>query len=178
MTYKQTTIDDFLLPSKQDNLKRARKTSKRLVKNTMDTTSHNVLEFLKRTALTKSNRVSGQDIAERFGFDNTAMVRQNIKKIRNAPDNDVIIASDSKGYWIPTQEEADEGVALMIAKTLSQVETVINMYPRSAEMIHTLAGWVYKKKDKAVQGQTSIQFNGWENGIMNKYADKYLTEGK
>ena len=84
----------------------------------MDTTSHNVLEFLKRTALTKRNRVSGQDIAERFGFDNTAMVRQNIKKIRNAPDNDVIIASDSKGYWIPTQEEADEGDTPMIAKNL------------------------------------------------------------
>ena len=68
MTYKQTTIDDFLLPSKQDNLKRAKRISKRLVKNTMDTTSHNVLEFLKRTALTKRNRVSGQDIAERFGL--------------------------------------------------------------------------------------------------------------
>ena len=178
MTYKQTTIDDFLSPSKQDNVKRAKRTSKRLVKNTLDSTDHHVLDFLKRTALTKNNRVSGQEIADRFGFDNTAIVRQHIKKIRNSPQNDVIIASDNKGYWIPTQDEVDEGVALMIGKTLSQVETVINMYPRSAEMIHTLAGWVYKKKDKAVQGQTSIQFNGWQNGIMNKYAEKYLTEGK
>lgn len=176
MTYKQTTIDDFLLPSRQDNLKRARKTSKRLVKNTMDTTSHNVLDFLKRTALTKSNRVSGQDIAERFGFDNTAQVRQNIKKIRNAPDNAVIIASDSKGYWIPTEDEYIQGVQLMLNKTLSQVETIVNMYPRSEKIIQAVAHLVWKSVDKAAQGQVQIDFNGWEEETINHFAEKYMNQ--
>jgi biotin operon repressor len=167
----QITIDDILAETSHTQSR-----SKRLVKNTMETTTHEVLNFLKKNALTKDNRISGQKIADYFGFDNTATVRKHIRAIRNAPENDLIVASDSQGYWLPSEEEERQGIELMLYKTLSQIETIINMYPRSAMMIHTLAGWAYKKKDKAVQNQTSMKFNGWENGIMNKFADKYITK--
>jgi len=175
MTYKQTTIDDFLSPSKQDNIKRAKRVSKRLVDNNgLTTEDYNVLNFLKRVALGKKNIQSGTDIMERFGFDNTAQVRTIIKTLRTNKSVDVKIASDSKGYWIPTQDEYIQGVQLMLNKTLSQVETIVNMYPRSEKIIQAVAHLVWKSVDKAAQGQVQIDFNGWEEETINHFAEKYI----
>lgn len=168
-TFHQTSIYDFV---KETNSKQPR--SKRLVDNQGLTTEHyNVLNFLKRVALGSKNKVSGQDIAERFGFDNTAKVRTIIKTLRTNKSVDVKIASDSKGYWIPTEDEYIQGVQLMLSKTLSQVETIVNMYPRSEKIIQAVAHVVWKGVDKAPQGQTQIQFNGWEEETINHFAEKY-----
>ena len=177
MTYKQTTIDDFLSPSKQDNIKRAKRVSKRLVDNNgLTTEDYNVLNFLKRVALGKKNIQSGTDIMERFGFDNTAQVRTIIKTLRTNKTVDVKIASSPKGYYIPTEEEYIDGIKLMLDKTLSQVETVVNMYPRAEKIIQAVAHVIYKSVDKAPQGQMQIQFNGWENETINHFAEKYMNQ--
>ena len=170
-TFHQTSIYDFV---KDTNSKRTPR-SKRLVDNQGLTTDHyNVLNFLKRVALGKANKVSGRDIADRYGFDDTAKVRTIIKKLRIHKSVDVKIASDSKGYWIPTEDEYIQGVQLMLNKTLSQVETIVNMYPRSEKIIQAVAHLVWKSVNKAAQGQVQIDFNGWEEETINHFAEKYM----
>lgn len=173
MTYHQTSIYDFVRDVNNKTLKNGKR-SRRLVDDDGLTTDHyNVLNFLKRVALGKPNTQSGRDIMNRFGYDSTAQVRTIIKTLRTNKSVDVKIASDSKGYWIPTEDEYIQGVQLMLSKTLSQVETIVNMYPRSEKIIQAVAHVVWKGVDKAPQGQTQIQFNGWEEETINHFAEKY-----
>ena len=178
MTFTQYSIYDFVKEVSKQTTKNGKARSKRLVDDKgLTTQDYNVLNFLKRVALGKENKVSGRDIADRYGFDDTAKVRTIIKKLRIHKSVDVKIASDSKGYWIPTEDEYIQGVQLMLNKTLSQVETIVNMYPRSEKIIQAVAHVIYKGVDKAPQGQMQIQFNGWEEETINHFAEKYMEEG-
>lgn len=151
------------------------KESKRLVDNSnLNSNDYYVLEYLKQNGLGKKNKVSGSELQKMFGYDSTVKVRNHIKKLRNDPTVDVIIGSDNGGYYIPTQDEYFESVALMLNKTLSQVETIVKMYPRSAKMVHIVASSTYKKVDKAPLRQTQIKFNGWERDFIKRFADDYL----
>lgn len=150
--------------------------SKRLVKTDLKTQDYVILNYLKKYALGTKNKVSGRHLADVFGFENTAKIRQHIKRLRIDPTVDVIIGSDSGGYYIPTQEEYIGSVQLMLGKTLSQIATIVNMYPRAEKIIQAVAGYHFKRLDKAVEGQTQIQFNGWEREYIKRYADGYLEE--
>ena len=175
MTITQYSIYDFVKEVKNTTTKNGKARSKRLLDDKgLTTQDYNVLNFLKRVALGKRNIQSGTDIMERFGFDNTAQVRAIIKTLRTNKTVDVKIASSPKGYYIPTEDEYIEGVQLMLDKTLSQVETIVNMYPRAEKIIQAVAHVIYKGVDKAPQGQTQIQFNGWENETINHFAEKYM----
>lgn len=179
MTITQYSIYDFVKEVKNTATKNGKARSKRLVDDKgLTTQDYNVLNFLKRVALGKRNIQSGTDIMERFGFDNTAQVRAIIKTLRTNKTVDVKIASSPKGYYIPTEDEYIEGVQLMLDKTLSQVETIVNMYPRAEKIIQAVAHVIYKSVDKAPQGQTQIQFNGWENETINHFAEKYMNLNK
>lgn len=167
-TIKQTSIFDWL-----DNQP---KQSKRLVKSDLHTVDYKILDYLKQNALGAKNKVSGQHLAIRFGFDSTAKVRQHIKRLRVDPSIHLLIGSNNSGYWIPTEDEMLDAIKYKLNKAISEVETVINMYPRSAKIIQAVSGYVYKKVDKAPQGQLQIPFNGWEREFVNHYANKYLDE--
>jgi hypothetical protein len=170
----QMSIYDFVKEVKNKKLKSGKR-SRRLVDDKgLTTDDYNVLGYLKRVALGSKNKVSGRDIAKRFGFDNTAQVRRIIKTLRTNESVHVKIGSDPKGYWIPTQQEYIESVQLMLNKTLSQIETTVNMYPRAEKIIQAVAGAVYKGIDKAAQGQVQIDFNGWEEETINHFAEKYI----
>lgn len=170
MTIKQTTIYDWLEKQPKD--------SKRLVKNDLKTIDHEILNYLKKYALGLKNKVSGQLLATIFNFDSTNKVRYHIKRLRVDPTVSIIIGSDSKGYWIPTEDEYLQAIQFKLNKAISEVETIVNMYPRSAKIIQAVSGYVYKQVDKSVQGQEQIQFNGWENDFINKFADKYMGDKK
>lgn len=167
---KQTSIFDFL--DKQP------KTSKRLVKTDLQSTGYQILDYLKTNALGCKNKVSGQHLALKFGLETTAMVRYHIKRIRVDPSIHLIIGSDNRGYWIPTEDEYLQAIQYKLNKAISEVETIVNMYPRAAKIIQAVSGYVYNKVDKSVQGQTQIPFNGWEREIINHYADKYVYADK
>ena len=177
MTFTQYSIYDFVKEVSKQTTKNGKARSKRLVDDKgLTTQDYNVLNFLKRVALGKKNIQSGTDIMERFGFDNTAQVRTIIKTLRTNKTVDVKIASSPKGYWIPTEDEYIQGVQLMLNKTLSQVETIVNMYPRSEKIIQAVAHLVWKSVDKAAQGQVQIDFNGWEEETINHFAEKYMNQ--
>src|SRR5690554_300189 len=112
----QTTIYDFFneLP----------KGSKRLVKTDLTTTDRQIIEFLKKNALGEENLITGQDIVNRLCLNNTAQLRKHIKRIRTDFANDIIIGSNSKGYFIPTQSEHNDAIKLMVGRVLSEIETL------------------------------------------------------
>ena len=165
---KQTSIFDWLGSQPPE--------SKRLVKSDLHSIDYMVLDYLKNNALGSNNKVTGDKLASVFGYDNTAKIRGHIKRIRVDTSVDVIIGSDNGGYWIPTEEEMLDAVMYKLNKAISEVETVIHMYPRAAKMIQAVCGYVHKKVDKTPQGQMQIQFNGWEREFINRFADKYLIE--
>lgn len=170
MGLRQTSIYDFL-DSQPKN-------SKRLVKTDLHTLDYQILAYLKKHALGFKNKVSGQRLAVAFGFDSTAKVRNHIKRIRVDPSIHIIIGSDNRGYWIPTEDEYLQAIKFKLNKAISEVETIVNMYPRAAKIIQAVSGYVYKKVDKSVQGQMQIKFNGWEQDMINHYAEKYMKESE
>lgn len=145
----------------------------RLAKNDLKSIEHRVLRFLKTSALGKKNAVSGKELMHLFDLNSTAEVRKIIKSIRTSDLSNTIVASSSKGYYIPYKDEYIEGVSLMLNRTLSMVETMIALMPASAEILHKAIGHHYKTTEKAVEGQTQMQFKGWEREVINKYAEKY-----
>lgn len=150
--------------------------SKRLVKSDLNNLQWTILDYLKHNALGVKNAVSGGKLAFEFGLSNTAEVRKVIKALRTSPQVQVVIGSNSRGYYIPFEDEFIESITLTLNKALSMVETVINLFPASAEIIHKAVGYHYSKRDKASNNQMQIQFNGWERELINRYAEKYRGE--
>lgn len=147
--------------------------SKRLVKKDLNNLQWSILNYLKEYALGEKNAVSGKYLAYYFGMRNTAEVRKVIKHLRTSPEVSVIIGSNNKGYYIPFEDEYIKSISLTLNKALSMVETAINLFPASAEIIHKAVGYHYKKTDKGSHNQRQIQFNGWEEELINRYAEKY-----
>lgn len=148
--------------------------SKRLVKNELRPIDWEVLKYLKKWGLGKRQAIKGQKLADLFSNHySTQEIRAIIKRLRTSPQVDVIIGSCSKGYYIPFTVEHEEAVALMLSKTLSQVETVVNMYPQGANVIYKVLNEITKSVSKVFDGQTQMQFNGWENDIIKLYAERY-----
>lgn len=147
--------------------------SKRLVKKDLTSLQWSLLEYLKKYALGEKNAVSGKILAYQFDLRNTAEIRKIIKALRTSTEVNVIIGSNNKGYYIPFKDEYIDSISLMLNKTLSMVETAINLFPASADIMHKAVGFHYKKRDKGVHNQIQIQFNGWEREVINRYAEKY-----
>ena len=150
--------------------------SKRLVKSDLTSLQWRLLDYLKKYALGEKNAVKGRELAYQFGLRNTAEVRTIIKKLRTSPQVQVIIGSNNRGYYIPYKDEYINSISLMLNKTLSMVETAINLFPASAEIIHKAVGYHYKKRDKGVHNQEQIRFNEWERELINRYAEKYVED--
>ncbi len=150
--------------------------SKRLVKNDLNNLQWLILDYLKHNALGVKNAVSGKKIAFEFGLSNTAEVRKVIKALRTSPQVQVVIGSNNRGYYIPFEDEFIDSISLTLNKTLSMIETTINLFPASAEILHKAVGYHYKKRDRANHGQRQIRFNGWEQELINRYAEKYRGE--
>lgn len=157
-------------------LERQPKDSKRLVKNNLNTLDYQVLNYLKRKALGSQNKITGNELMLVFDLNNTSQVRKIINKLRNDPTIHVKIGSDSKGYYIPTKEEELRSIKYKMNRTIGEIETMLNMYPPAAEMLHRVIGFINKSTDKSTQGQMQIRFNDWENETINHYADKYLID--
>lgn len=161
-----------------DIMEKEQEQAKRLVKNDLGSLSYNVLKYLKENALGKKNQISGKELAKVFNFDNTSQVRYHINKIRNSKNVTVKIGSDLNGYYIPTTFEYLESVKFVIEKTLSMIETSINLMPEIKDTLHLAVGHFYKKADKAVEGQAQIQFTGYERDFIRRFAERYEEDFK
>lgn len=131
-----------------------------------------ILDYLKENALGQENAKHGHIIADEFGLTNTYDVRKHIKALRNDPENDIIIGSTTKGYFIPREEEYQKAIQLMLSKTLSQIRTTINIYPRAAKIVHAVAGHSLKRAKTEVQGQLEMDFEEWELKVIKRFAEE------
>lgn len=161
-----------------DIMEKEQEQAKRLVKNDLGSLSYNILKYLKNNALGKKNQVSGKELVRVFNLNDTSQVRYHINKIRNSKNVTAKIGSDLNGYYIPTTFEYLESVKFIIEKTLSMIETSINLIPGIEEVFHIAVGYFYKKADKAVEGQAQIQFTGYERDFIRRFAERYEEDFK
>lgn len=161
-----------------DWLEQQDKESKRLVKSDLKTLDYNILNYLKKHALGSNNKVTGRELMVRFGLNDTSQVRKAINSLRNDPSNHIMIGSDSGGYYIPTKDEEEQAIRYKLSRTIGEIETMLNLYPRAAGILHRVIGYIDKGTDKVAQGQYQMQFNGWEQETINHYADKYMKENE
>ena len=144
----------------------------KIVKNEMTTLDHKILKFLKEFALGKDNQKSGDFIKHMFVLRNKTQLRNCIKRIRM--NQDVLIGSTKKGYWVALENEKEQAVKMMFEKAKSEIETLSHIAPEKLAELHSWIGSLNKKVDKAPQGQFKVLFNGWERPTVNRYGNKYL----
>lgn len=131
-----------------------------------------ILEYLLEEANGSENAKSGQEICEVFGLKNTYVLRKHVKDLRNDPEQHFIIGSSPKGYYIPKENEHQKAIQLMLSKTLSQIKTTINIYPRAAGIIHAVAGKSLREAKREADGQLGFDFEEWELKVVKKYAEE------
>lgn len=148
-------------------------TSKRLVKNKLNTIQWRILNHMKVYAVGEENALSGKTFAERFDITPT-LFRYHISRIRKYQEI-IIGSSKNKGYYIPLEEEKTQALRYAENKTLSELETRVRQNPTFALKAFKTLNDTLKTTDKALQGQIVMQFNGWEKDI-NYFGDKYLEE--
>ena len=144
----------------------------KIVENKMTTLDHKILKFLKEFALGEDNIKGGDFIKHMFVLRNKTQLRNSIKRIRM--NQDILIGSNKRGYWVVLEHEKEKGVRMMFNKIKSEIETLSHIAPEKLDDLHSYIGSLNKTVDKAPQGQYKVQFNGWERPTVNRYGNKYL----
>ena len=148
----------------------------KLVKNRMTTRQHEILNFLKNFCLGKKNAIRMKELAVMFDVSDRE-IREEIKEIRKLKPSHLIIASSSKGYYIPFEEEVSEANKMLLNRWLGATETLLANDGRLIKLLFWKLDQMKDELDTPLQSQTVMQFNGWEKDI-NYYADKYFKNEK
>lgn len=151
-------------------------TSKRLVKNKLNTIQWRILSHMKVYAVGEKNAISGGALADRFDITPT-LLRNHISRIRKHQEI-IIGSSKNKGYYIPLEEEKERALRYAENKTLSELETRVRQNPTFALKAFKKLNETLKTTDKAVQGQMKMLLSGYENETVNYFGDKYLEENE
>ena len=126
-------------------------TSKRLVKNKLNTIQWRILNHMKVYAVGEENAISGSTLAERFNITPT-LFRYHISRIRKRQEI-IIGSSKNKGYYIPLEEEKAQALRYAENKTLSELENRIKQNPAFALKAFKTINETLKKANKAHEGQ-------------------------
>ena len=159
-------IDLFEYERQEETLK--------LVDNRLTTQQHSIMNYLKLNALGKKNSISAKRLADLYNV-NERELRKEITAIRKYKPSHLIIASCAKGYYIPLESERKQGNKMLIERWNGATETLLGNDPRVINYMFWKLKEMAKKLDTPLQGQTVMQFNGWEKDI-NYYANKYEKE--
>ena len=124
--------------------------------------------------LTKDFAIKASDLAEMFEID-TRGLRKIIDKLRSQQHAKII--GDNNGYYIGTKEEFEEWFGSMrLKRTLSSIGTTLDMNPAAKKIIYWFLNKYYNTG--IAQGQTQIQFNGWEREFIRQFAEDYMKTEK
>ena len=148
------------------------KTTTPLVDNKLTTQQHEILRVLKTYALGKANAIRMVSLANNFKI-SERKVREEIAEIRKHRPSRVIIASCDEGYYIPLESEVKEANSMLLQRWLGSTEVLLGNDPRLIKLLFWKLNEMKDRLDTPLQGQTVMQFNGWEKDI-NYYADEYL----
>lgn len=151
------------------------KESKRLVYNKLNSFEYNLLNYLKENCVGLENAKKGFELGEVFGV-GAVKIRYHIAKIRK--QQSVVIGSTTKnGYFIPLQSEKENSLLYSQSKVLSELETRIRQNPEFILVVYKKLHQIRKNIDIVLQGQISMQLNGWEKDF-NMFGDKYVKGAK
>lgn len=130
------------------------------------TTLHwRMYEFLKTYCIGVDNSVSMGSLALTYGI-SERKVRQFIKDITENEKIYTVIATSSKGYYVPSNELEMEKANTMLK---SRIEGALARYyantPNDRHWLYSLLKRLENEYDTPPQAQTVIKFNGWEKDI-------------
>ncbi len=139
-------------------------------KDYMHNPEWNVYTELKKH-LTKENCIKASDLAEIVKVD-TRTLREIIKTLRQKQNAKII--GDSNGYYIGSTEEFEEWAWQRLKRTATSLTTTLDLFPNSKKIFFALLN-AYKKNGIA-QGQSQIQFTGYEREFIRQFAEDYESE--
>lgn len=137
----------------------------KIVENGLSSLHWRVYNFLKSSCIGKENAISMNSLSDVFMVSGRD-IRQIIKDISEYSIINTIIATSSKGYYIPKNEIEAKEANIMLKKRL---ESSIKRYiSNSLDDVNWLFNYVKSLKEeyeKAPQAQTVLQFNGYEKDV-------------
>lgn len=146
----------------------------RIVKNELNTQQWNILNYLKQNAVGERNLIGGKALATIFNMSETTL-RKHLAIIRKKQS--IVIGANMNGYYIPLEEEREKALRYAENKNISELETRIKQNPSYAFRALSSLWKAYKEAEKEIEGQTTMQFNGWEKDF-HRFGNKYLKENK
>lgn len=142
-----------------------------LVPNRLTTQQHSIMSYLKYNALGEKQVKNAKHLSNLFKLSEREL-RKEITAIRKHKPSHVIIASCQKGYYIPLEVEREKANRMLLERWVGATETLLGNDPRLITFMFWKLNKLKDEVDTPLQGQTVMQFNGWEKDI-NYYADKY-----
>ena len=143
----------------------------KLVNQELTSLEWQVYRYLKENCMGEKNAIGMKYLAETFWLGERDL-RQMIKNITESKVIHTIIASSSKGYYIPLNEQESIKANAMLK---SRLEGALRRYygnnPNDRHWIYNLLKELDEQYEAPPQNQTVIKFNGQEKDI-NYFGDR------
>ncbi len=137
----------------------------KLVKQDLTSLEWEVYNYLKQNCMGEKSAIGMKQLAENFWVSDRGL-RQMIKNITESKVISTIIASGSKGYYIPLNEQESIKANAMLK---SRLEGALRRYyannPSNRHWVYNLLKELDEEYETPPQNQTVIKFNGQENDI-------------
>lgn len=130
------------------------------------TTLHwNIYKYLKMNCTGKDNKVSMHDLALWFGV-SSRKVREIIKDLTESDTIYTVIATTSKGYYIPSNElEMNEANKMLKSRIKGALTRYFANTPNDRDWLYNLISELKEQYDTPPQAQQVIKFTGYEKDI-------------
>ena len=136
--------------------------------------SYEMLHYLIRFANGMKKAIPGWELSNViFKIKNTEKVRLMINELRNDINVDLIIGSNSKGYFIAKHDELYDAIKYLFGKSVNEMITVIRMFPAIFESYIKIAQKTFQETDKACDRQVTAQFEHDTENIINEIVIRF-----
>lgn len=126
---------------------------------------YQVYNYLKVNCVGENNTISMSDLALHFDI-TSRKVREIIKDLTESENIYTVIASTSKGYYLPSNEvEMDKANMMLKSRLKGAMERYFANTPNDRDWIYNLIAELKQKYDNPPQAQQVLKFNGWEKDI-------------
>jgi hypothetical protein len=134
-------------------------------KQGLSSTHYRVYDYLKSHCIGKKQAVSMYNLSIEFMISERE-VRQVIKDLTESETIYTVIATCSKGYYIPSNElEMQQANSMLKSRLKGAMERYYANTPNDRDWVYSLIADLKEKYDTPPQAQQVIKFNGWEKDI-------------
>jgi hypothetical protein len=131
-----------------------------------------VYGYLKDNCIGKDNSVSMVDLASWYGI-STRKVREVIKDLTESDTIYTVIATTSKGYYLPSNElEMGEANKMLKSRIKGALTRYFANTPNDRDWLYNLIAELKNEYDTPPQAQMVIKFTGHERDTINYFGER------